>query len=248
MREKAMILAAGLGKRLGEITRDRPKALVEVYGVPLLEIILQKLRHQGFDDVVINIHHHAELIKKYLGEYPHKNMTIQLSEERENPLETGGGVKHARELLLDAAGFLIHNVDILTDMDLRELVKVHADSGAPVTLAVSRRETSRYLLADEDNFLCGWKNISTGEKIMTRKPLGDMKQWGYSGVAALSREVLFLLPDEDIFSLTTFFLELSRKRDVKVFAPHMSFWFDIGKPGIIDTLEKAFPKDKLLKY
>ena len=246
MAGKAMILAAGLGTRLGEMTRDKPKALVKVHGIPLLEIILGKLQKQGFDDIVINVHHHAEMIRNYLDEHPAEGIKIALSEEKERPLETGGGIRHARELLLDVPVFLIHNVDILSDMDLRELVKEHIDSGALATLAVSCRKTARYLLADETGHLCGWENIATGEKIMTKKPEGQITQWGYSGVAVLSREVLFLLPEQDVFSLTHFFLQLASTRLVRISVLSMSYWYDVGKPLIIEAVQQNISKQKLL--
>ena len=241
-----MILAAGLGTRLGEVTRSRPKALLEVHGVPLLEIILRKLEKQGFQDIVVNVHHHAEMIREFLKEYPAQGMTIALSEEKEQPLETGGGIRYARELLLDAPVFLIHNVDILSDMDLQELVKEHLNSGAVATLAVSRRKTTRYLLADETSRLCGWENIATGEKIMAKASEGRITQWGYSGVAVLSREVLFLLPEQEVFSLTPFFLQLARTRLVRISVPSMSYWYDVGKPRVIAEAEQKISRGQLL--
>ncbi len=240
-----MILAAGLGTRLGKLTGDRPKALVEIHGVPLLEIILKRLKKYGFEEVVINIHHHAGMIREYLEKNTPEGMKVQISEEKEKPLETGGGIRHARELLLDTPAFLVHNVDIVSDMDLGRLMSKHMESEALVTLAVSRRKTFRYLLADEEGRLCGWENVATGEKIMVRQPEGTLTQWGYSGVAALSREVLFLLPEEEVFSLTPFFLELARTHLIKVETPAMSYWYDTGKPGIIATLEDEISPEKL---
>jgi NDP-sugar pyrophosphorylase family protein len=238
MKRKAMILAAGLGTRLGELTRHRPKALVEVHGRPLLEIQLNKLLREGFDEVVVNVHHHAGMIRAWLQEHEPEGMKVRISEEKERPLETGGGVRYARELLVDADNFLILNVDILTDLDTGGFLDDHQASGSLVTLAVSRRSTNRYLLADGELYLCGWENTATGEKIMVKEPSGELTQWGYSGIAALSRKALFLLPEEEIFSLTPFFLDLAREHPVRVAAPPMSYWYDVGKPGIIEQVEK----------
>jgi hypothetical protein len=115
-----------------------------------------------------------------------------------------------------------------------------------VTLAVSRRKTTRYLLADEEDNLCGWEHTSTGEKVMVRPPAGTLTRGGYSGVAALRREALFLLPEEEAFSLTPFFLNLSGEHVVKVYEPAMSYWYDVGKPGMTGTVEKELTKEKLL--
>ncbi len=238
MTRKAMILAAGLGTRLGVLTHSRPKALVEVNGSPLLGILLDKLRREGFGEVVINVHHHAGMVKAWLQEHVPEGLEVRISEEKEMPLETGGGVRHARELLVDADSFLIHNVDILTDLDTGRFLDDHQASGSLVTLAVSRRSTTRYLLADEENRLCGWENTVTGEKIMVRKPQGVLTQWGYSGIAALSREALFLMPEEEIFSLTPFFLQVARDHPVRVAEGAMTYWYDVGKPGIIAQVER----------
>ncbi len=238
MKRKAMILAAGMGTRLGEVTRHRPKALVEVQGVPLLEIQLKKLQRAGFGEVVINLHHHAGMIRAWLEEHTPEGMHVLLSEERERPLETGGGIRHARDLLVDAGDILIHNVDILSDMDLKRFMEDHESSGSMVTLAVSRRTTTRYLLADEENRLCGWENTVTGEKISVRQPKGSLTRWGYSGVAALRRKSLFLMPEEEVFSLTPFFLNLAREHPVRVASSPQTYWYDVGKPGIIEQVEK----------
>ncbi len=245
MGRKAMILAAGLGTRLGEVTRDRPKALVEVHGRPLLGILLVRLHREGFDEVVVNLHHQAGMIREWLAAHTPEGMQILLSEETEKPLETGGGVRHARELLIDARSFLIHNVDILSDMSRADLLDAHEDSGSLATLAVSRRTTQRYMLADEKDRLCGWEHTGTGEKIMVKEPEGALRRLGYSGVAALSREALFLLPDEEVFSLTPFFLDLARDHEVRVNETPMTYWYDVGKPGMIEEVERKIPAEKL---
>jgi len=240
-----MILAAGLGTRLGEVTRDRPKALVEVHGRPLLGILLDKLQRAGYDEVVVNIHHHAGMIREWVGKHTPEGMEVLLSEEKERPLETGGGIKHARELLIDAGSCLLHNVDILTDLSLASFHEAHDRSGALVTLAVSRRTTTRYLLADDEDRLCGWENTATGEKILVRTPAGTLRRLGYSGVAAVSREALFHFPDEEVFSLTPFFLELAREHTVNVSEAPQTYWYDAGKPGVIEEVEKKISPERL---
>ena len=158
---RAMLFAAGLGSRLKPLTDSMPKALVPVCGKPLLEHQLQKLKASGFSDVVINVHHFADMIEDWCQQHP-MQMRILFSDERAELLETGGGIKHAVPLLHDAReGFLIHNVDILSNADLRKLAKVGKDKAA--TLLVSERETSRYLLFDDDMRLVGWTNTTTGE-------------------------------------------------------------------------------------
>jgi len=243
---KAMVLAAGLGTRLGEVTRSRPKALVEVHGVPLLEIVLGRLRRAGYRRVVVNLHHHAAMIRDHLRHHPPGGMEILLSEERERPLETGGGVRRARPLLQDAGTILLHNVDILTDLDLQELTRRHEAAGALVTLAVLPRTTTRYLLADETGQLCGWENLRTDQRRRVREPRGELHRYGYSGIAVLDRSALDLLPDEEVFSLTPFFLDLAARHRVQVAPLPVTYWYDVGKPGIVAIVEQERTKEEVL--
>ena len=158
---KAMILAAGLGTRLGPLTDDRPKAMVEVAGRTMLEITLERLRNFGVDEVIVNIHHFADMIAGYLGANDNFGMRVELSEE-DVLLDTGGGLKKAAWFFLEDSArldepFILYNVDVLSSIDLEVMARFHKESHALVTLAVQARDTSRCLLFDEQDQLCGWR-------------------------------------------------------------------------------------------
>ncbi|MEL6972512.1 MAG: sugar phosphate nucleotidyltransferase [Bacteroidota bacterium] len=165
---KAMVFAAGLGTRLRPYTNDRPKALVEVQGKTLLEIVLLRLKSFGVKEVVVNVHHYADMVVRFLNEHEHFGLKIVISDERDMLLDTGGGLLKAKKYLEDAP-FLIHNVDILSDFDLEELFNQHRRDPCLTTLAVRQRKTSRYLEFDRYGRLCGWINKKTGERKESRK-------------------------------------------------------------------------------
>ena len=158
-----MIFAAGLGTRLRPLTDNMPKALVSVAGKTMLERVILKLKDAGFHDITINIHHFGSQIIDFLRANQNFGVDIHISDERGELLDTGGGIKKARPLLESNEPFLIHNADILADLDLNAFYHHHLESDADATLLTNHRKTSRYLLMNQDNRLCGWTNISTGE-------------------------------------------------------------------------------------
>ena len=158
----AMIFAAGLGTRLYPLTADRPKALVEYEGKPLIEHVLQKIIAADIQHIVVNVHHFPDLIINYLKGHPYEAVIV-VSDERDYLRDTGGGLKYAAPLLADSENILLHNVDILSDLDLKQLIAYHEKNESLATLAVRQRKTSRYFLFDEDMRLCGWRNSKTDE-------------------------------------------------------------------------------------
>ncbi len=240
-----MVFAAGLGTRLGVVTRERPKALVEVHGMPLLGVVLRRLQRAGYGEVVVNVHHHAAMITGWLWEHTPAGMRVHISEERERPLETGGGLRGARPLLQDASVILLHNVDILTDLDLQLLLEEHTRADALATLAVLDRPATRYLLVDSEGVLCGWEHPAAGRRRIVREGDGPLRRRGYCGIAVIDARVLDLLPDEEVFSLTPFFLDLAARHPVRVAEVPASFWYDVGKPGIIEEVERNIPPGTL---
>ena len=162
---KALIFAAGLGNRLKPLTDTTPKALLPVDGKPMLEHVILKLKDAGFDQITVNIHHFGQQIIDFLKEKNNFGIDIHISDEREYLLDTGGGIKHAAEFLDGDEPFMVHNVDIFSNVDFRELYKKHLESNALATLLVSKRKTSRYLLFNQEDKLCGWRNRETGEVI-----------------------------------------------------------------------------------
>ena len=187
---KSMIFAAGLGTRLKPLTDTLPKALVPVAGRPLIEHVTNKLEESGISEAVVNVHHFAEKIEHWVAEY-HGHMKFDVSDERTRLLETGGGILHARRYLEGCGTFLIHNVDILSDLDIGWFAS-QVRNEAVATLLVSDRKTSRYLLFDPQTMrLMGWTNISTGE---VRTPYPDLdpsqcRMLAFSGIHILSDKV-----------------------------------------------------------
>jgi NDP-sugar pyrophosphorylase family protein len=234
--KKAMLFAAGLGTRLRPLTNDRPKALVPVEGIPLLELTLRKLKYYGFLEVVINIHHFGEKIINFLEQRRNFGLQIHLSDERDLLLNTGGGIKKAAQWLSQGP-FLVHNTDIVSDLDLDELYRSHLSSDALATLAVRDRPSSRYLLFDDRQVLCGWRNERTGEVRMCRD-CDAPAPLAFSGIHVLSPRIFEWMPDERVFSIIDVYLEAGKHKDIQAFRHDEGFWFDVGK---IVELEKAAP-------
>lgn len=240
---KAMIFAAGLGTRLKPLTDTMPKALVPVDGKPLLEILMLKLKSSGFTDVVINVHHFADQIIRYVEEHEGFGLHVDFSDETEALLETGGAVKKAAPLLVQGreaceVPFLIHNVDILSNVDLRAFCSGDALCNA-ATLLVSERASKRQLLFNEDNHLVGWLNKETGQ---VKSPYDDLdvdkcKQYAFSGIHLFS-PALFPYFEEwpEKFSIVDFYLSVCDK-EIIVGCPDSNLkLMDVGK---LDTLSKA---------
>lgn len=236
---KALIFAAGLGNRLKPLTDTTPKALLHVAGKPMLEHVILKLRDAGFDDITINIHHLGQQIIDFLEAHHHFGVRIHISDEREYLLDTGGGIKHAAPFLNGDEPFLVHNVDIFSNVDLQELYRRHTESGALATLLVSDRKTSRYLLFDKENKLCGWKNRDTGE-VKSYYPYFDPEQYtayAFSGIHVISPEI-FRWMDEwtGKFSIIQFYLSICARVNIHACALPGLKLLDVGK---LDTLERA---------
>ena len=194
---KAMIFAAGLGTRLKPLTDHQPKALVPVAGRPMLEHVILKLKKAGFNELVINIHHFGEQIIDFLKANQNFGLTIHISDERDMLLDTGGGIKKAEPFFQGNEPFLVHNVDILSDTDLKALYEYHLHSGNNATLLASKRVTARYLLFDDQARLRGWINKDTGQT----KPEGFVydatlyQEYAFSGIHVISPS-LFRYMDE----------------------------------------------------
>ena len=235
----ALILAAGLGTRLGEFTVDRPKALVEVNGRTMLEHQLRHLASAGFDHFVINIHHFADKVRQYLKQNNNFGLDITLSDESSLLLDTGGGIRQAMHLLKDDAPLLVHNVDIFSNTDLKSLYRIHIESGADATLLTARRGTSRYLYFNNMGALCGWSNEKTGD---VRSPLSDFDKthytpYAFQGIHVISRSVLPLLDaiPEKRFGITDFYVSNAGNLNLQMVECDPSQWVDAGKPETLAT-------------
>ncbi len=235
----ALILAAGLGTRLGEYTQDRPKALVELSGHTMLEYQLRHLAAAGFDHFVINVHHFSDKVRDYLDCNRNFGLDISISDETGLLLDTGGGIRKAMHLFQNTDPVLVHNVDIFSDVDLHELYAGHCESGADATLLVARRSTSRYLYFDSNDMLCGWSNEKTGQ---VRSPLADFNKSDYApcafqGIHVLSHGMLGHLDriPQEKFGITDFYVD--HASDLKLRAVLMADgrWVDAGKPDTLDS-------------
>ncbi|MBQ5579294.1 MAG: nucleotidyltransferase family protein [Prevotella sp.] len=242
--KQAMIFAAGLGTRLKPITDTMPKALVPVGGEPLLQRVLMKLKDAGFERVVINVHHFAEQIVCFLRAKDMFGMDIHISYERDMLLETGGGIKKASSLFDASSPFLIHNVDILSNVDLADFYERAHDCDA--LLLVSERKTKRYLLFNDEMNLVGWTNIETGEvkspfeniKTMSLDALkSQYKLYAFSGIHVFSPSLFPLMePYPDRFGIIDFYLNVCNRSRIKGWVKDDLQLMDVGK---IDTLQEA---------
>ena len=245
---KAMILAAGLGSRLRPLTDDRPKALVEVGGRTLLEITLLRLRSFGVRQVIINVHHFADMVIGYLKANNNFGIRIEVSRE-EVLLDTGGGLKKAAYFFLENSShpdepFLLHNVDVLSTIDFQHMVNIHNQRHALATLAVQERETSRYLLFDQHLLLCGRRGGRDGVPELVRSG-PEPQAFAFSGIHVISPRVFPLLTEEGPFSIITFYLRLAAQgENVLAFRADQYDWRDLGRLESIALAEKDF-RDKV---
>jgi NDP-sugar pyrophosphorylase family protein len=235
---KAMILAAGMGARLKPLTDTTPKALIPVGGKPMIEHLILKLKSAGFDQIIINIHHLGDQIIDFLNQNNNFGIDIKISDERDYLLDTGGALKRAQTILGDDDPFLVHNVDILSNVDLRKLYESHIETNSLATLLVSKRETSRYLLFNKENQLCGWHNKETGE-IKSHFPNFDPEmydQYAFGGIHVLSPKI-FEWMDEwtGKFSIINFYLSIAAKTDIHAYPMEQLQLLDIGKPNALDS-------------
>jgi mannose-1-phosphate guanylyltransferase len=233
---KAMILAAGLGTRLRPLTDDRPKALVEIAGRTMLEIALRRLSSFGIRDAIVNVHHFADLVTEYLKKHDNFGMRIEISRE-EVLLDTGGGLKKASWFFLDDADpFILHNVDVISSIDLKRMVQFHRDNGALATIAVQERETSRYLLFDLHGELSG-RRIRDKQQLV--RDSENLMSLAFSGVHVISPRLLAMMPEDGVFSIIDTYLHLAgRGERILAFRADEYYWRDLGKPENVLQAEK----------
>jgi N-acetyl-alpha-D-muramate 1-phosphate uridylyltransferase len=235
---KAMIFAAGIGKRLGEITATRPKALVEINGRSILRIAVELVASQGFEDIIINVHHFADMVEDEIRLLIKEGFRISVSDERDQLLETGGGLFKAR-WFFDDDPFLLYNADIITDLDLGVFYRFHKLNGALSTLAVADRNDNRVFLIDGDGIVCGWLNRKTGEKIMSRNEKEHLTEIAFSGIHIAEPEIFSFMHD-GVYSLTALYLDLARSHKICSYRHDSDFWADIGTPEELSAVRRRF--------
>ena len=229
-----MIPAAGLGTRLWPLTNHMPKALVEVEGKPLLQHALEHLKQYGIREIIINIHHFPDQIREFVRKHEGFGLEISFSVESDELLDTGGGLKRAAWFFQGHANmpaaepFFVRNVDIISDLNLEEMLRHHRESKALATLAVRERKTSRYLLFDDQLQLSGWENRKTGERIISRKRT-DYNPLAFSGIQVLDPKIFPLIMENGSFPLIPMYLRISEKHRIAGFQDDRSRWFDAGK-------------------
>ena len=244
---KAMILAAGRGTRLGRLGRQRPKALVEIQGIPLLAGVISRLAQQGFREIIVNTHHLADQVSEFLTDYRRRHrpdgLTLEVSLEVQL-LDTGGGVQRAGWFFDDGKPFLVHNVDVLSDLHLGRLLQAHLDSGALATLAVHQRKSSRRLLFDSGGSLCGWQSLATGQERMARSPEGPLTPLSFMGIQVISPALLDRLTLPPPFSLVDAYLEAAGQgKPIRAHRADGARWADLGSRERLKQAEELFEPD-----
>ncbi|MBZ5598076.1 MAG: nucleotidyltransferase family protein [Acidobacteriia bacterium] len=231
---KAMILAAGLGTRLRPLTDNRPKALVEVAGRTLLEIALSRLHAFGISEVIVNVYHFADMVVEYLKSNDNFGMRIELSRE-EDLLDTGGGLRKAGWFFLENAQgrdepFIVHNVDVISTIDLGQMVRFHTEHQALATLAVQDRETARYLLFDQQGQLCG-RRSGDDQKTELVRSSPQLQALAFCGIHVISPRLFAVMREDGVFSIIPAYLRLAAQGEkLLAFRADEYYWRDLGRP------------------
>jgi len=235
-KRRAMLLAAGFGTRLKPFTNLHPKALAEVNGKTLLQHNIEYLQQFDIYDVIVNVHHFAEQIIRSIKKNNGWGSRVTISDETDAILETGGGLQRAAWFFKDQKNLVLMNADILTDLPLDEMISFHKKNSALATLATTNRETSRYFLFDEEDMLCGWKNVKTGEcRIMRNKK--NLTAKAFSGIHVISREIFSLIRQTELkFSMVDVYLSLCAEHNILSFDHSQTKFIDVGRP---ESLKQA---------
>ena len=237
---KAMLFAAGLGSRLKPWTDHHPKALALVNGKTLLQRNIEYLQKNGIDEVIINVHHFADQIIDVVKKSNGWGTNITISDETDAVLETGGGLQKAAWYFEGVNDFIVMNVDILTDMNLTAMIQQHQQQKPLATLAVSDRDTSRYFLFDENNTLCGWRNVKTGEEKISKRS-NAIFQKAFSGIHIINQDLLQLIKQQGKFSMVDVYLDLAKEHIISSYDHTGAQLIDVGKPENILKAETVFP-------
>ena len=238
-----MLLAAGLGTRLKPLTNGRPKALVQIHGKTLLELNIQRLKSAGFTELIINVHHYAQQIIDFVQKNNAFGLHIEFSVE-DRLLDTGGGLKKARWFFDDVNWFLVHNVDVLTDLDYKLLFNIlQKEPNTLACLAVRPRQTTRYLLFDEKLYLRGWQNQKNGQQRipLSHRQNGVLRPLAFLGVQALHTKSFDLFPSQEKFSLIDAYLHMvEQNANIKGLVDQNARWIDVGKPESLEQAKTLF--------
>lgn len=232
---KAMIFAAGLGTRLAPLTNTMPKAMVPINNKPMLQHQIEKLRSFGCDYIVINVHHFAEQIINFVKNNDF-GVKIEISDESDLLLNTGGGLKNVKRFFNEGDNFLIHNVDIFSDIDLKALYDYHCSSKNVATLAVMHRESSKHLLFDAENRLCGWKDLKNDKSIITIER-DNYDEMAFSGIYVCNYRIFDLIDNEGSFPIIPELLKISKNHRIGGYVHDKNQVLDVGKIDVIKKIE-----------
>jgi NDP-sugar pyrophosphorylase family protein len=234
---KAMILAAGKGTRMLPLTEHKPKALIEIQGITLLEHTIRYLNYYGVTEVIINMHHHAAQIVDFVKQNQSFGLSISFSDEQDLLLETGGGLYKARHFFNDSQPFVLTSCDVITDLDLRAMLQFHQQQEALVTLAVKQRKSSRDLIFDADYRLCGWHNNNTGETRVIKETASAIRR-AFSAVHIINPALFGLITERGRFSIIDVYLRLAGTQKIAGFEHSQSDWFECGKVESLESLNQ----------
>ena len=223
-----MIFAAGIGNRLKPLTNNCPKALIPMGGKPMLHSVIERLKYYGFNEVIINIHYLGEQVLDFLKQHSNFGIRIEISDETDKILETGGGLWKARHFFEDDKPFLVCNADVFTNINLKKFYEAHLQNNSISTVAVRERTSSRYLLFDDNDILCGWKNMKTNELILPETPSGATHPFAFSGYHIISPELFSFNKRVGTFSMVDWYLDICKDQVIKAFHHDHDIWIDIG--------------------
>ncbi len=240
---KALILAAGTGTRLKPLTDSIPKALIRIADYSLLEIVIRRIATAGIKSIVINVHHFPEQILEFLKLKNNFDLDISISDESGELLDTGGAIRRASQFFQDGQPVLVHNVDILSNLNLQELISRHTESDALLTMAVKDRPTTRSLIVDASGRLCGWEYPEKNLAFITRDNRKGLKTTAFSGVYVFSPKLLEKFPDEEVFGFIPWILDLAAKEKIMTWDQSSAFWYEAGRPESIVQAEKMLKFD-----
>lgn len=243
---KAMILAAGKGTRLQPLTNTKPKALIEVCGISMLEHQVNYLRHYGIKEIIINVHHFADQITDF---FSRKNFgcRIEFSDEREELLDTGGGLKKASWFFDDGKPFVLIGSDIFTDLNLDDFISFHKAKNPVASIAVKKRTTTREVLIDDNNFLCGWRNNVTSDEIINRSATSQLNNYGFSVVHIIDPGIFKLMTEDGAFSMIPFYLRICANHPVMAFVHNQSEWYEFGRVQNLEDEVLLTKVDKIIR-
>lgn len=232
-----MIFAAGLGTRLAPLTNTMPKAMVPISGKPMLQHQIEKLRSFGCDYIVVNVHHFANQIIDFVKNNDF-GLKIEISDESELLLNTGGGLKNVKHFFNEGDNFLIHNVDIFSDIDLKKLYDFHCSGDNIATLAVMHRESSKHLLFDTENRLCGWKDLKNDKSIITVER-DSYDEMAFSGIYVCNYRIFDLIDNEGSFPIIPELLKISKRNRIGGYVHDNNKVLDVGKIDVIKRIEES---------